>query len=174
MTDKIIIDGVDVAGCKNLYVPQESKICQCLDCETGEFVQCKREVDCYYKQLKHKQEECEKLKTQLIQRDDIDTFFNTPIEGWSNDQCGVCEYKGEYKQLKSENERLKEELDKLKGTYKPQNYDFIPYEVSQAKKEIIKYKQALDEIEEIAKESPAIDSEFSLRVLEVIKEVKDE
>lgn len=33
------------------------------------------------------------LKKQLMQKSDIDMFFSTPIEGWSNDSCGICKYK---------------------------------------------------------------------------------
>ena len=29
------------------------------------------------------------------QKDEVDMFFNTPIEGWSNDPCGICPYKAE-------------------------------------------------------------------------------
>ena len=58
MTDKeqIIIDGVDVAGCK--YFNRFRNICHnknlCCDCEKNQ--------DCHYKQLKRKEQECEKLK----------------------------------------------------------------------------------------------------------------
>ena len=44
-------------------------------------------------QLQAKEQECEKLKKQLMQKSEVDMFFNTPIEGWSSDPCGVCKYK---------------------------------------------------------------------------------
>ena len=28
-----------------------------------------------------------------MKKDEVNTFFNTPIEGWSNDPCGICKYK---------------------------------------------------------------------------------
>ena len=49
--------------------------------------------NCYYKQLKRKEQECEELKKELMKKDEVDTFFNTPIEGWSNDPCEICKYK---------------------------------------------------------------------------------
>lgn len=57
MTDKeIIIDGVDVAGCK--YFNRFRSICHnknlCCDCEKNQV--------CYYKQLARKEQECEELK----------------------------------------------------------------------------------------------------------------
>lgn len=57
------------------------------------------------KNLEEKKQECEKLKKQLMQKTEVDMFFNTPIEGWSNDPCGICPHK-------AENEELKKELDK--------------------------------------------------------------
>ena len=59
MTDKeqIIIDGVDVAGCK--YFNRFRNICHnknlCCDCEKNQ--------DCYYKQLKRKEQECEEHRS---------------------------------------------------------------------------------------------------------------
>ena len=38
-------------------------------------------------------EENEALKIQLMQKSEVDMFFNTPLEGWSNDPCEVCRYK---------------------------------------------------------------------------------
>ena len=59
MTDKqIIIDGVDVAGCVRL---QDDKI----SCDlSGE---CKGWGNCYYKQLKRKEQECEKYEQILAE-----------------------------------------------------------------------------------------------------------
>lgn len=37
--------------------------------------------------------ENDELKKQLMQKSEIDMFFNAPIEGWSNDPCGICRYK---------------------------------------------------------------------------------
>lgn len=58
MTDKeqIIIDGVDVSGC--VQFTQEG---DCCNLGGG----CKGWPNCYYKQLKRKEQECEKLKNQM-------------------------------------------------------------------------------------------------------------
>lgn len=63
-------------------------------------------------QLKAEEQECEELKKQLMQKSEVDMFFNTPIEGWSNDPCGTCPHKAENEELKEEiltkNEKIKE------------------------------------------------------------------
>lgn len=57
MTDKeIIVDGVNVAGCVRL---QDDEI----SCDLGG--ECEGWENCYYKQLKRKEQECEELKEQL-------------------------------------------------------------------------------------------------------------
>ena len=57
MTDKQIIDGVDVSGCAYItYRDSENPICS----ETGQY--CKGYDICYFKQLKRKEQECEELK----------------------------------------------------------------------------------------------------------------
>ena len=64
------------------------------------------------KNLEEKKQECEELKKQLMQKSEVDMFFNTPIEGWSNDPCGICPHKAENEELKKEiidkNEKIKE------------------------------------------------------------------
>ena len=60
MTDKkeIIIDSVDVSGCKH-YNPE-----QYFECNIG-CCHCEENPDCYYKQLNRKEQECEKIKQAL-------------------------------------------------------------------------------------------------------------
>ena len=108
MTDKaqIIIDGVDVSGCAYFdYENEGTRECDAYsnECEAN---------NCYYKQLARKTQECEELKKQLMQKSEVDMFFNTPIEGWSNDPCGTCPHKAENEELKEEiltkNEKIKE------------------------------------------------------------------
>ena len=66
MTDKqIIIDGVDVSKCK--YFDCDSKKCKAEyyvrhGYEIVEYDSCRENPNCYYKQLKRKEEECEELK----------------------------------------------------------------------------------------------------------------
>lgn len=65
MNDKqIIIDGVDVSGC----VPYKNKSCLvdfCLTDMPFSEAKCEKNPNCYYKQLKRKEQECERLKEGL-------------------------------------------------------------------------------------------------------------
>lgn len=68
MTDKeIIIDGVDVSGCKYLNTFSDCDgyhyYCDLADDIKNEY--CEYYKDCYYKQLARKTQECEELKTQI-------------------------------------------------------------------------------------------------------------
>ena len=128
MTDKqIIIHGVDVSGCNRLNTfpmqyGEPHEIClTSLEQWGGQEKYCKDRPNCYYKQLKRseaqceamfvthtdlekkykaKEQECEELKKQLMQKSEVDMFFNTPIEGWSNDPCGICRYKQTLTEIK--------------------------------------------------------------------------
>lgn len=79
MTDKqIIINGVDVAGCK--YFNRFRSICHnknlCCDCEKNQ--------DCHYKQLARKEQECEELKNEywkLEQGNDFLAEKNSRLKG---------------------------------------------------------------------------------------------
>lgn len=63
MADKeIIIDSVDISGCEFLWKEKlPKKVCNNgnLDCD------CNSNPNCYFKQLKQKEQECEQLKEQL-------------------------------------------------------------------------------------------------------------
>lgn len=98
---------------------------------------CEGYKNCYFKQLARKTQECEDLKIKLIQKDEVNTFFNTPIEGWDNDPCKICESKNNYEQLKQECEELKSE-------------SFTREElISLQEKDIDRYRKALEEIEKV-------------------------
>ena len=61
MTDKqIIIDGVDISGCE-CYTPNIKMDCLMYPLQSDA---CKNSPNCYYKQLKRKEQEYEELKKQ--------------------------------------------------------------------------------------------------------------
>lgn len=64
-------------------------------------------VTALLKELNRKEQECAQLKIQVMQKDEFNMFFNTPVEGWDNDPCKICEYKQDYERLQAENEELK-------------------------------------------------------------------
>lgn len=139
MADKIIIDGIDVSECQNYStIPCWIGYIKC----TG--LTCSDIKDCYYKQLKRKEQElqnqekiinklirehdnfkqeCEKLKEEneklaikCMQNDEVNTFFSTPIDGWSDNPCNICESKQEYP-------KYKQALDEIEN-YVRDNSDF--------------------------------------------------
>ena len=136
MIDKQIIDGIDVSECEFLIISNDEHLCRCIKSDLFggiEFVEnaknrnCKDNPNCYYKRSKRKEQECEKLKKELIKKDEIitffmkkdviDTFFNTPIDGWSNDPCEICRHKAENEELKKANKHIEhnrnQKADKL-------------------------------------------------------------
>ena len=77
MTDKhILIDGIDVSGCEFLITNTDKQMCRCIKSDLFggiEFVKnakngiCKDNPNCYYKQLKRKEQECEELTSKCSQ-----------------------------------------------------------------------------------------------------------
>ena len=66
MTDKqIIIDGIDVSKCIYFQQEDDEYTCGAEECN-GAIVACRACDNCYYKQLKHKEQECERLNRWLI------------------------------------------------------------------------------------------------------------
>lgn len=119
MTEEIIIDGVDVSGCKHLkYDDIKKPICKSGGC-TGVYKSCLCEdnLDCYYKQLKRTQKEIEK--------------YSAINEQETKD----------YAELKKENEQLKEENKHYKQIAQHHGDMSIKYTNKCAK-----YKQILQDI----------------------------
>ena len=72
--EQIIIDGVDVSGCKSLDGWKHCNCCNDLiktiypkatKCHVEEDLRCETYPNCYYKQLARKTQECEELKNTL-------------------------------------------------------------------------------------------------------------
>jgi hypothetical protein len=118
MTDKqIIIDGIDVSGCPHLIEDyqwwniagrEEHDINRCaLGFDVGigfeENYFCKENPNCYYKQLKRKEQECEELKDKL----------RTKARGWANVNDQILK---EVDQIKADNEELTSKCSQLKQT----------------------------------------------------------
>ena len=85
MTDKqIIIGGVDVSGCE-FYC---DGCCTELTDSYGDYIdKCTEYNNCYYKQLKRKEQECERLKEKLNPK--LKNAHCTYFEG----QTGLCKAK---------------------------------------------------------------------------------
>ena len=153
MTDKQIINGVDVGWCKN-YNNANSK-----DCET--LYVCNKNPNCYYKQLKRKEQECERLKAKCKKYGEI------------NEQ----ETK-DYAELKAENEELRKNLvDKHTSRcfrlVTHREFDKLIMETVQLRQENKKLKQTLTEIKEFFNEECIICKENYINITgEICEECK--
>ena len=145
MTDKqIIIDGVDVSGCGCII--QDYQRANNIEgryehiknvCELGERsaeyynLFCKDNSNCYYKQLKRKEQECEFSNLRIIQLQETLSQYETDL---STKDCIVETCKAQYKELKAENDLFR-----------------TCHDNEQAKRR--KYGQAIEDIKEIAKKT---------------------
>ena len=84
MTDEqIIIDGVDVSKCIYFQQEDDEYTCGAEECN-GAIVACRACDNCYYKQLKRKEQECEYLKKKLLRKEAVVEFASCPSYGYSD------------------------------------------------------------------------------------------
>ena len=107
--------------------------------------------DDYMQRCKQLEQECEKLKKQLMQKSEVDMFFNTPIEGWSNDPCGICPHKAENEELKKEIINKNEKIKELRFSVSDLT-NRLCYLNAEKSFRIVDLEQTLDEIEKELKE----------------------
>lgn len=120
---EIIIDGVDVAGCYFYYKGECRCEQNCIDDDKGETIEelfyrepehnkweCELSKNCYYKQLKRKEQECEGLKEQINckcfdpnSNNNRCISYNRIAEDYGRDLKKLDK-------LKSENEELKRQV----------------------------------------------------------------
>ena len=110
MTDKqIIIDGVDVSGC--IYFKKNNKMSMCRACNSGVGTPyCEYHKDCYYKQLKRKEQECEELKK-------ANDGILTTIRILAKNNIRLIEILSEIKETAEANIRIAD-LEGLNGVYR--------------------------------------------------------
>lgn len=107
-------------------------------------------IEYWHHQAKAKEQECEELKIKLIQKDEVDMFFNTPIEGWSNDPCGICPHKAENEELKKEIINKNEKIKELRFSVSDLT-NRLCYLNAEKSFRIVDLEQALNEIEKYQK-----------------------
>lgn len=147
MTDKqIIIDGVDVSGCRYLFDDTSYKRSK-TSCSIT-LKDCKYlDNNCYYKQLKRKERECEELKKIINEAKNSKLDLKSFLVG----EAVQNEYEQQLHKLKVENNKLKEELEAVYDNCKgcPTCNETL-YNANLYAKEYRKLKQTLTEIKEIA------------------------
>ena len=74
MAENIIIDGVDVSGCEHY-----DEVCL----GNHHYKWCKDNENCYYKQLKRKEQECQELKKELILKEVANIELSDEVKKYS-------------------------------------------------------------------------------------------
>ena len=109
MTNKqIIIDGCDVSGCEFLDNVEYDKLCLMISHRNECQVNCSNKPNCYYKQLKRKEQECEALQMSENEAGKI----IAELEAYKDINE---DFKTAWEELKAENEELKEQNIKLQN-----------------------------------------------------------
>lgn len=169
MTDKeIIIDGVDVSKCIHI---DNYKHCNCCNdliktiypkaskCLIEEDLRCEIYPNCYFKQRKRKEQECEELSERTASiihsltggRLSYSTYTLEGCEDAYRDQLSI-DVERATKELEEENEILKQECKNLEEELRGCRIGIknISIESTEICKISEKYKRALDDIEQIA------------------------
>lgn len=189
MTEEIIIDGVNVAGCE--YYSDIDETCRELngkyEINECDFMKCNSQ-NCYYKQLKRLEQERDELKFENDRYKQL--LKGCPTE---DEDCGFCVIDEQNKRLKQENKELKKQIESQKGLITvggKQQYEYLQKidELEQENRELKAYKdvnedfkKAWDELNKkyyevlkLAKEN-ADSNEYCLQELEKEnKELKEE
>jgi DNA repair exonuclease SbcCD ATPase subunit len=174
MTDKqIIIDGVDVSGCEHLYREIDclahmdySECCEGYDPSYG---YCPN-TDCYYKQLKRKEQECEELKKIIDEAKnsklDLKSFlvgeaiqneYEQQLDQLKAEVKSKTEYVQEQREIINQYSKEIEMYKKCQGKRASKREEELKTEnkhlndlLNQALKELEKTRETLTEIKEIA------------------------
>lgn len=160
MKDKeIIIDGVDVSKCNWCdFEPDAEPYCRIND---GEDLSCEDNPNCYFKQLKRKEQECEELHRRTASiiysltggRLSYSTYTLEGCEDAYRDQLSI-DVERATKELEEENAKLKQECKNLEEELRGCRIGIkdISIESTEICKISEKYKQVLDEIEKFAQD----------------------
>lgn len=145
--EPIWMDGVDVSGC-SVY-----KNGKCLISKAKCNARCDYGAIYLKEQLARKMQECEELKKQLMQKDEVNTFFNTPTEGWSNNPCDICGIKNNHEQLKEDYTELEhrhneafQDFERIKQKYEhlQEKYEALELENQEGYEIVDELKQECD------------------------------
>ena len=137
MTEEIIIDGVNVAGCTYFQQEDDEYTCGAEECN-GAVVGCRACDNCYYKQLKRLEQENKDLKKQIESDKGLITVGGKQ----------QYEYLQKIDELEQENKELQEY--KIEHKYSNAEYRQEREAVIQLSYYRNKYRSALEEIREIA------------------------
>ena len=188
MTDKqIMINDVDVSRCD--FLAKEDDYCSYSgeyraykgQCGCSDEEMCKDHPNCYFKQLKRKEKECEELREyhnkcceefENEKKELLEKYIQLSRDFYSGKYCNVEKCK-QLDQLKAENEELKTMLKDL--SYENQKFC---YQIEEQTKQLEPFKdeyfKGLDNvvIAELAKKSIRITAEDS-KLEQTLAEIKE-
>lgn len=129
--EQIMIDGVDVSGCRNF--DKESYKLDVYDCDLNELHgYCSCNNDCYFKQLVRKTQECEQKDKQIKEWNEYTNLVRSWIIQAAKDlgldtehSFGVEHFTFAVRCLKEENKKLKQECEELKKEYEKQKNTWL-------------------------------------------------
>lgn len=161
MTEEIIIDGVNIAGCEFYQIEANQLYPKAQYCGSMRNTFCENEPNCYYKQLKRLEQENTKQK-EMIERQ------------WKLlEQCGVSAG-GELKRVSYLLEKYLKENKELKEEVKLFRY---AHDNEQDRRR--KFEDCLQEIKDYLNTLSGIDNDFVntetyLRILDCITKAEEE
>jgi hypothetical protein len=178
MTDKeqIIIDGVDVRGCKDRYCDTNcgNTGLSCPD------IMCENNANCYYKQLQRKEQECEKLK-KIIENQRKEIYRHRHKQAELKERIKTLDGKditvqitesefAEYQSLKKQHDELISINNKRKDEIKTLKY--MLYEERELRTETFKANFKIAKLERaIASNKSRFSLEFS-RYRKVLEDIE--
>lgn len=115
MTDKqIIIDSVDVSGCSYGEIEKDIFKCSCEYNVRSTSMFCKDNPNCYYKQLKHKEQELQEAMDNYVKLD-IQRVkeYNELVDKYNNKEQECEELKKDLHQNFKEKDKLHLIIDRL-------------------------------------------------------------
>lgn len=180
MTDKIMIDGVDVSGCKYIFNTDFEFDTHIHCIEMCSKTRCRNNPNCLYKQLQRKEQECAKWKSyyglyrqnaELLKK--VQAVINShPQYGVILTDIGITDLDERISKLEVDKQieiifkETLQECEELKEKYNQyvKSHHYNNAEFEQERNSLIqeiqyknRYKQALEKIEEIVNE-PCIDT----------------
>lgn len=151
MTEEIIIDGVNVAGCNFRLEREEKQKCECCHATGfGVICDCENWHNCYYKQLKRLEQENAQLKnertadlTKQLKRlqaenEELKQEYKQAHEDFICSDTALRIANTELDELKQENEQLKALCDTYFTCYRAKHNDI--------EGNLFSYRKALEEI----------------------------
>jgi len=179
--EPIMIDDVDVSECPHIeyehkwwdvagYERNSENVCALSFDKNADFEEdflCQDNPNCYYKQLKRKEQECEKLKDELI-----DVKWKIEVQ-----DIELNDKEEQLDQLKAENEKLKQ----YKAS-KQASYETMQIEWNEAKNEVKQLKEELENFKDDCKgcttcieaqNNERIYSQSSRKYKQALQEIKD-